>query len=145
MIEINEISNSHVVNDDKMIQMLEAMTVDGMSVDVSLRYLEKGVVIYGLYVKGSIMGYLSVDQCDIPGYVEAHLYIYPESRRYSVKALKAVTDFLHNLGHRIQTSVLGNFPHVLKLLKANGYSITEVDDSAFTKNGIPYPVFHLSN
>lgn len=145
MIEIMKMDNSHVVNDDKMSEMLEGVVTDNVSVAVALQYLEKDVDMYGLLVKGSIIGYFSVDYNCVPGYVECHAYIYPESRRHSVKALKALTDFLHNLGHRIQTSVLGNFPHVLKLLKSIGFSITEVEDSAFTKNGISYPVFHLKS
>lgn len=145
MIEIKQAEMNKILLDPKMTAMLEKVLVDGVSVGEAHSYLRDWASSFELLINDSIIGYFTVQHSENPGYAEAHAYVFPESRRYSTHCLKAIVAYLQNLGYKVQTSVLGNFPHVLRTLKAIGFSVIGVEDSAFTKEGISYPIFHLNN
>ena len=145
MVTIKCANKENVLEDPEMVEMLKGVLSDGVSTSVAINYLRQKCDIYEVCTNEVAIGYFTSEKINDSGFMECHAYIYPDKRKYSIRALKAIVEYNRERGCGVHTSVLGNFPHVLRILKSIGFSITKVEDSAFTKEGILYPIFHLSN
>lgn len=144
MVGIKEINVDEMLCDEEMVLMLETMLVDGNTIDSVKHYLRENVTSYALTKDESTIGYFTKQQSEYGGFMECHAYIYPSKRRYSIRALKAIVEYIKGSGFGVHTSVIGNFPHVVRTLKSIGFFVLRVEENAFTKKGIPYPLFHLT-
>lgn len=72
---------------------------------------------------------------------EIHVYMYPEYRRYSLRALRYIKS---KQTTTITTSVYGTHFHVCKFLLRIGFSVTGIKLNALTKNGEQHHVWELS-
>lgn len=93
---------------------------------------------YKLVEKGDTIGFYSVD--DEGSSEEIHVYIYPEYRRYSLKAFRYIKSLQTKT---ITTSVYGTHFHVCKFLTRIGFRISNIKLGALVKNGETYHVWEL--
>lgn len=85
-----------------------------------------------------VVGFFSVD--DNGDSEEIHVYIYPEFRRYSLKAFRYIKSLQSKT---ITTTVYGTHSHVSKFLTRIGFKVTGVKINALVKNGETYHVWEL--
>lgn len=144
MVRIEVVKSIDALKDEVFVDVLETVLPDGATIEDAKGYLlEHCPEMFRVFHSDEAIGYFISEKTDEEGLMECHAYFYPSQRKYSVRGLKAIVEYNRGRGCEVYTSVLGNFPHVVRVLKSIGFSIMKVEDSVFTKKGIPYPIFHL--
>lgn len=144
MVHFEVIKCVDALKDKEFTGVLEGVLPDGSTIEDATSYLsEHCPELFRVFHSEVAIGYFISEETDEEGVMECHAYFYPSQRRYSIRGLKAIVEYNRDKGCGTYTSVLGNFPHVVRVLKSIGFSIVKVEDSVFTKEGIPYPIFHL--
>ena len=113
------------------------------TLDDRLKYIEgleiiKRSQLYGLYKGDSLVGFYTSD--DYVEYVEIHVYMFKNSRRYSLEAFRHI---FSNQNNHIKTSVYGTHLHVIEFLKRLGFVIIGTLKNELTKNNNTYDVTEL--
>ena len=113
------------------------------TLDDRLKYIEgleiiKRSQLYGLYKGDSLVGFYTLD--DYVEYVEIHVYMFKNSRKYSLEAFRHI---FANQNNHIKTSVYGTHLHVITFLKRLGFVIIGTLKNELTKNNNTYDVTEL--
>ncbi|MGL5583771.1 MAG: hypothetical protein ACRDCE_22890 [Cetobacterium sp.] len=120
--------------------MLPSLTMEGFPFD-DLVNLIRTFEVYSIGDTGYFISKVS----NVEGCKECHAFILPSQRNKSIKALKALIAFVKEQGYDVYTTVTGDYPYILRLLKMIGFSVVKVEECALSKDGISYPLFHLTN
>lgn len=98
----------------------------------------RGSSLFSLTENGELVGFYSED--GLEGCVEIHMYMFPQHRRYSLRALRHI--FKSKTGN-IKTSVYGTHLHVVTFLKRLGFEVTGTLKDALIKDNKAYDVLEL--
>ncbi|MGL5015520.1 MAG: hypothetical protein ACRC6V_14730 [Bacteroidales bacterium] len=123
--------------DERFVDLIKETMDDRLIYSEALESLESSQ-LFALYEGEVHLGFYSLDFSTDS--VEAHAYIYPEYRRYSVEALRYI---IASQSKTITTSVYGTHPHVLKFLTRAGFVVTDTLSNALVKHNNSYPVWVL--
>ena len=137
---IHKTTPNEMLSNPEIKDMLPSLSAEEFPVEEMI----KCISTMDVYRVGDI-GFLIIRDSHITGCKECHAYFFPSQRNKSIKGLKAIVDFVKHQGYNVYTTVTGDFPHVLRLLKMIGFSVIEVEENALTKGGVKYPLFHLTN
>lgn len=94
--------------------------------------------IYIIMTGETVIGFYTIDP--LGDAVEAHAYILPSQRKFSLSVLRHIINTYPN----INTSVYGTHSHVLKFLLKKSFIVTETLEDALVKDGKFHNVWLLS-
>lgn len=137
---IQQTTPDTMLSNPEIIEMLPSLTNDHFTLDGLVQEIGR----FDVYSIGGT-GYFITKDSEVEGCKECHAFFLPSKRNNSIKALKALIAFVKRQGYDVYTTVTGDYPYILRLLKMIGFSVVKVDECALSKDGISYPLFHLTN
>lgn len=123
--------------------VLDKLLLEGMSrEDVHSYFSSSSISFYKVLKNGTLVGFYTLEdvgdcQC------ESHAYVFEQNRQSSMDFLKLIISEVGKMKMTLLTSVTGDYPHVLRLLKMLGFSVVREDKGVVHRNGGTFSLFHL--
>lgn len=131
------VSLGWLLSDERFVDLIKETMDDRLIYKEALESL-KSSQLFALYKGEVLIGFYSLDFSTDS--VEAHAYVLPEYRKYSVSVLRFI---IASQSKTITTSVYGTHCHVLKFLTRAGFVVTDTLNDALVKHNKSWPVWLL--